>query len=59
MIYICISLLVARQRDVSRQLNQAFLLVDSFSSNCVDEERSDIYMNNFVFSRICDSLKLF
>ena len=37
------SLLVARQGDVSRKLNQAFLLVDSFNFNFVDEERSDIY----------------
>ena len=37
------SLLVARQGDVSRKLNQAFLLVDSFNINFVDEERSDIY----------------
>ena len=37
------SLLVDRQGDVSRKLNQAFLLVDSFSFNFVDEERSDIY----------------
>ena len=36
------SLLVARQGDVSRELNQAFLLVDSFNFNFVDEERSDI-----------------
>ena len=37
------SLLVDRQGDVSRKLNQAFLLVDSFSLNFADEERSDIY----------------
>ena len=36
------SLLVARQGDVSRKLNQAFLLVDSFNFNFVDVERSDI-----------------
>ena len=36
------SLLVARQGDVSRKLNQAFLLVDSFNSNFVDDELSDI-----------------
>ena len=36
------SLLVARQGDVSRKLNQAFLLVDSFNFYFVDEERSDI-----------------
>ena len=36
------SLLVVRQGDVSRKLNQAFLLVDSFNFNFVDEERSDI-----------------
>ena len=35
------SLLVARQGDVSSKLNQAFLLVDSFNFNFVDEERSD------------------
>ena len=37
------SLLVARQGDVTGKLNQAFLLVDSFNFNFVDEERSDIY----------------
>ena len=37
------SLLVARQVDVYRKLNQAFLLVDSFYLNFVDEEPSDIY----------------
>ena len=36
------SLLFARQGDVSRKLNHAFLLVDSFNFNVVDEERSDI-----------------
>ena len=36
------SLLVARQGDVSRKLNQVFLMVDSFNFNFVDEERSDI-----------------
>ena len=36
------SLLVAGQGDVSSKLNQAFLLVDSFNFNFVDEERSDI-----------------
>ena len=36
------SLLVARQGDISRELNLAFLLVDSFNFNFVDEERSDI-----------------
>ena len=36
------SLLVARQVDVSRKLNQAFLLVDSLNFNFVDEERPDI-----------------
>ena len=36
------SLLAARQGDVSRKLNQGFLLVDSFNFNFVDEERSDI-----------------
>ena len=34
------SLLLARQGDVSRKLNQAFLLVDPFSFYFVDEERS-------------------
>ena len=38
------SLLVARQGDVFRKLYQAFLLVDSFNFNFVDEERSDIYV---------------
>ena len=38
------SLLVARQGDVSRKLNQAFLLVDSFNFKFVDEEHSDIYI---------------
>ena len=37
------SLLVAGHDDVSRKLNQAFLLVDSFNFNFVDEEGSDIY----------------
>ena len=37
------SLLVARQDDVARKLNQTLLLVDSFNFNFVDEERSDIY----------------
>ena len=37
-------MLVARQGDVSRKLNQAFLLVDSLNFNFVDEERSDIYI---------------
>ena len=36
------SLLVAVQDDVSRKLNQSFLLADSFDSNFVDEERSDV-----------------
>ena len=36
------SLLVDRQGDVSRKLNQAFLLVDSFNFNFVDDERTDI-----------------
>ena len=39
-----LSLLVARQGDVSRKLNQAFLLVDSFNFNFVDDERSNIYI---------------
>ena len=34
--------LVASQGDVSRKLNHAFLLVDSFNFNFVDDERSDI-----------------
>ena len=42
------SMLVARQGDVTGKLNQAFLLVDSFSFNFVDEECSDI---NQLFSR--------
>ena len=37
------SQLFARQGDVSRKLNQAFLLVDWFNFNLVDEERSDTY----------------
>ena len=36
------SLLVARQGDVSRKLNQVFLLVDLFNFNFFDVERSDI-----------------
>ena len=36
------SLLVARQGDVSRKLNQALLLVDMFNFNFAGEERSDI-----------------
>ena len=40
----------ARQGDVSRNLNQAFLLVDSFNFNYVDEERSDIYSIDAFFS---------
>ena len=52
------SLLVARQGDVSRKLNQAFLLVDSFNINFVDEERSDIcscvfVMNGFFRGVVC------
>ena len=39
------SLLVARQGYVSRKrVNQAFLLVDTFNFNFVDEECSDIYI---------------
>ena len=38
------SLLVASQGDVSRKLNQAFFLIDSFNFNFVNEERSDIYI---------------
>ena len=37
------SLLVASQGDASRNINQAFFLVDSLNFNFVDEERSDIY----------------
>ena len=36
------SLLVARQGDVSRKLNQAYRLADSFNFNFVYEELSDI-----------------
>ena len=36
------SLSVARQGDVSRKLNQAFLSVDLFNFNFVHEEHSDI-----------------
>ena len=43
------SLLVASQGDVSHKLNQAFLMVDTFNYNFVDEERSDIYYQH-VFS---------
>ena len=39
---ITLSLLVARQGDVSGKLNQVFLLVDSFIVNFVDEERSEL-----------------
>ena len=42
------SLLVARQGDVSRKLNQAFLLVDSFNFNFVENERSDIYIYIYI-----------
>ena len=41
------SLLVALQGDVSRKLNQAFLLFDSFNFNVVDEERSDTRKKGF------------
>ena len=34
--------LVASQDDVSRKLSEAFLLVDSFNFNFVDDEHSDI-----------------
>ena len=47
------SLLVARQSDVSRKLNQAFLLVDSFNLNFVDEEHSDIPHNKFHVAKHC------
>ena len=47
------SLLVARQGDVSRKLNQAFLLVDSFNFNFVDEERSDIYIASSLADEGC------
>ena len=46
------SLLVTRQGDVSRKLNQAFLLIDSFNFNFVDEERSYIYKNVLCFTSI-------
>ena len=46
------SLSVARQGDVSRELNLAFLLGDSFNFNYVDEERSDIFQKvHCMFSR--------
>ena len=35
-------MLVASQGDASLKFNQAFLLVDSFNFNFVDEEHSDI-----------------
>ena len=38
--------MVACQGDVSCKLNQAFLFVDSFNFNFVDEERSDIYIED-------------
>ena len=38
------SLLDARHGDISRKLNQVFLLVDSFNYNFIDEERTDIYV---------------
>ena len=52
--YVIISMLVARQGDVSRKLNQAFLLVDSFNFNFVDDDGSDI-CNNLIFMAIIHS----
>ena len=40
------SLLVARQGHISRKLNQAFLLVDSFNFNFVDDERTYIFQGS-------------
>ena len=40
------SLLVARQGDVFRKLNQAFLLVHSFNFNSDEDELADIYNTN-------------
>ena len=58
------SLLVARQGDVSRKLNQALLLVDSFKFNFVEDERSDIYssiksvdFNTYILSNVDESVK--
>ena len=48
------SLLVARQGDVSRKLNQAFLLVDSFNFNFVDKERSDKCPKNQIQGRVLE-----
>ena len=56
------SLLVARQGDVSRKLNQAFLLVDSFNFNFDDEEvqiyvyvcmHMYIYVHMHIYIYIC------
>ena len=47
------SLLVARQGDISRRINQAFLLVDKFNFNFVDEKRSDIYVYAKMYIYIC------
>ena len=38
------SLLVARQGDVDRKLNQAFFLVDSLNFNVADDERTHIHI---------------
>ena len=40
-------MLVARQGDVSRKLNQAFLYVESLNFNFVDKERSDIIEHQY------------
>ena len=44
------SLLAARQGDLSRKLNQSFLLVESFNFNLVDDERPDKY-TKFMYGR--------
>ena len=43
------SLLVARQGCASRKLNQAFLLLESFNFNFVDEERLYIYICIYIY----------
>ena len=44
------SMMAARQGDASRNLNQAFVLVDSINFNYVDEGRSDFYSIDDFFS---------
>ena len=45
------------QGDVSRELSQAFLLVDSINFNFVDEERSDLTTCIFFILALNHSLK--